>query len=83
MDKRPGVFRFWPFDRLRMKALFPLSSLHLKPDRFQGNIMAKEQKRGNRETKKPKTKKNVVVATAAASSVKGLTPQAVLPRKKG
>jgi hypothetical protein len=45
--------------------------------------MAKEQKRGNRETKKPKAKKTVVVSTAVASSVKGLTPQAVLPRKKG
>ncbi|MFY7961246.1 MAG: hypothetical protein ACOVVK_14305 [Elsteraceae bacterium] len=45
--------------------------------------MAKEQKRGNRETKKPKAKKTVVVSTAAAGSVKGLTPQPVLPRKKG
>jgi len=45
--------------------------------------MAKEQKRGNRETKKPKTKKTVVVSTVAASSVKGLTPVAALPRKKG
>jgi len=46
--------------------------------------MAKEQKRGNRETKKPKTKKTVVVAAAAtAGTVKGLAPQAALPRKKG
>jgi hypothetical protein len=44
--------------------------------------MAKEQKRGNRETKKPKTKVKVV-ANASAPSVKGLMPPIAIPKKKG
>jgi len=45
--------------------------------------MAKEQKRGNRETKKPKMKKTTVAASAAAPSLKGLMPPISLPKKKG
>ncbi len=44
--------------------------------------MAKEQKRGNRETKKPKTKKLAVASIAAAPSVKGLMAPTTLPKKK-
>jgi hypothetical protein len=42
--------------------------------------MAKEQKRGNREVRKPKQKKELV--TVSAATIKGLSPSAAVPKKK-
>jgi len=42
--------------------------------------MAKEQKRGNRELRKPKKAKETVVAPA--SVIKGLSTPVALPKKK-
>ena len=45
--------------------------------------MAKEQKRGNREMKKPKKQKEPVAATATAGLTKGISASASIPKKKG
>lgn len=45
--------------------------------------MAKGMNRGNREPKKPKTKKPEGGATASILSPKGISPQVSLPKKKG
>lgn len=45
--------------------------------------MAKGQNRGNREAKKPKTKKPDNGPTLSVLSPKGIAAQAVLPKKKG
>ena len=45
--------------------------------------MAKGQNRGNREPKKPKTKKPDQAANVSLLSPKGITPSASLPKKKG
>ncbi|WP_282187775.1 hypothetical protein [Azospirillum sp. TSO22-1] len=42
--------------------------------------MAKERKRGNREVRKPKQKKELVAVSAA--TLKGLLPSAATPKKK-
>jgi len=42
--------------------------------------MAKEQKRGNRETRKPKQKKEIVAAPA--SVIKGMSTPVAMPKKK-
>jgi hypothetical protein len=44
-------------------------------------IMAKGQKRGNRETRKPKTKKEPPVANVS-SLLKGMSTPVSLPKKK-
>jgi hypothetical protein len=45
------------------------------------HVMAKEKKRGNRETKKPK--KNKEPAAAPISLIKGVTSSSELLKKKG
>jgi len=45
--------------------------------------MAKGQNRGNREPKKPKTKKPSGGPTLSLLSPKGIMAQPVLPKKKG
>lgn len=42
--------------------------------------MAKEQKRGNREVRKPKQKKDL--AAVSPATLKGLSPSAAAPKKK-
>jgi hypothetical protein len=44
--------------------------------------MAKGQKRGNRETRKPKTKKEPPVATGANLLTRGAPTPVSLPKKK-
>jgi hypothetical protein len=44
--------------------------------------MAKGQNRGNREPKKPKSKKPPAGPTLSILSPKGITPQNSLPKKK-
>jgi hypothetical protein len=44
--------------------------------------MAKGQNRGNREPKKPKSKKPAGGPTPSILSPKGITPQTNLPKKK-
>ena len=45
--------------------------------------MAKGQKRGNREDRKPKMNKPKVVAAAAPALAKGLLSPTALPKRKG
>ncbi len=45
--------------------------------------MAKGQNRGNREPKKPKTKKPDQAVSASILSPKGISPMTALPKKKG
>jgi len=49
----------------------------------QEGMMAKGQNRGNREPKKPKTKKPAGGPTVSLLSPKGMTTQPALPKKKG
>jgi hypothetical protein len=44
--------------------------------------VAKGQNRGNREPKKPKSKKPAVTTSVSILSPKGITPQSNLPKKK-
>jgi hypothetical protein len=44
--------------------------------------MAKGQKRGNRETRKPKTKKEPSVPTASSQLTRGAPTPVSLPKKK-
>jgi hypothetical protein len=46
-------------------------------------MMAKGQNRGNREPKKPKSKKPSTGAAVSILSPKGMAPPANLPKKKG
>jgi hypothetical protein len=45
--------------------------------------MAKSQRRGNREARKPKATKPAVAATAAPFAVKGATIASSPPKRKG
>jgi hypothetical protein len=45
-------------------------------------MMAKGMNRGNREPKKPKSKKPAVGQTSSILSPKGIAPQDNLPKKK-
>jgi len=48
----------------------------------QEGMMAKGMNRGNREPKKPKTKKPVAGPAASILSPKGISPSSNLPKKK-
>jgi hypothetical protein len=45
-------------------------------------MIAKAQKRGNRETRKPKTKKEPTIATASSQMTRGAPTPVSLPKKK-
>jgi hypothetical protein len=49
----------------------------------QENTMAKEQKRGNRETRKPKSAKPAAPVASTTSLVRGALTPIVPPKKKG